>query len=244
MNGLTKKTDAMTQLFYLGVIPARSGSKRIPDKNLASLNGRPLIDYTLQAARESCRLGAFVVSTDSEAIAAHARAGGGLVPGLRPATMAGDRSPVLEALLHALSTYEQVGGTRADAIVLLQPTSPFRTGTDIDHAIEIFERTGADTVTAVREARDHPYWAWRDRADAIAPYFTASEMTMDRKDLPTAYAESGAAYVVRRALVEEGRLYGERVVPCIMDELHAVDIDTPLDLAWAEFLLQRGMVTR
>lgn len=232
----------MTDRFYLGVIPARGGSKRIPGKNLAQLNGRALIDYTLQAAFESRRLGAHVVSTDSEAIAAHARSRGAAVPTLRPAEIAGDRSPVVEALRHAMAAYELAGGRRADAVVLLQPTSPMRTGKDIDCAIEIFERTGADTVTSVREVRDHPYWVWREQMETVIPFFTLAEMAMDRKDLPPAYAENGAVYVVRRELIDAGKLYGERVVPCVMKELNSVDVDTPLDLAWAEFAIARRSV--
>lgn len=227
----------MSAPFYLGVIPARGGSKRLPGKNLAPLAGRPLIDYTLRAAAGAKRLGAFVVSTDSEAIAAHARTLGAPVT-MRPAAMAQDDSPVVDALRHAMERFEKDAGPRVDAIILLQPTSPLRTADDVDRAIGIFEATRADTVTAVRTARDHPYWAWRDSGDGIAPFFGPGEMAMDRSRLPQAWSESGAVYVMRRALVEAGRIYGERVAACPMDETGSVDVDTPLDLAWAEFLLK------
>jgi CMP-N-acetylneuraminic acid synthetase len=226
--------------FYLGVVIARAGSKRIPGKNLISLGGIPLIDYTLKAAAGACKLGAVAVSTDSEAIAVHVRAQGVAVPELRPVEIAGDSSPVVAAMQHALSVYERTG-TRVDGLVLLQPTSPFRTSADIDQAIELFERTHADTVTAVRAARDHPHWAWRNAGDAIEPFFSRQEMTMDRKQLPLAFAENGAVYVARRNLIDAGRIYGTRVVPYLMDEASSVDIDTFLDLAWAEFLLARGV---
>jgi CMP-N,N'-diacetyllegionaminic acid synthase len=225
-------------MFYLGVIPARSGSKRIPGKNLAALGGIPLIDYTIKAAAQARHLNATVVSTDSEAIAARARGLGVSVPVLRPAAIAGDRSSVIEALQHALSVFERQG-PRVAAIVLLQPTSPFRTHEDIDRAIETFERERADTVTAVRASQDHPYWAWRSRDAAIEPFFSPAEMCMDRGDLPPAFTENGAVYVVRRELVDAGRLYGSRVFPYLMDALASVDIDTPLDLEWAEYLLAR-----
>jgi CMP-N-acetylneuraminic acid synthetase len=229
----------MSGLGFLGVITARAGSKRIPGKNLVPLNGIPLIDYTLHAARDARRLAALVLSTDGEEIAQHARRLGMAVPQLRPAHIAGDRSPIVDALQHAVHAFEQGGGIRADAIVLLQPTSPFRGAQDIDRAIELFERTGADTVTGVRAVRDHPYWAWRKADRAIAPFFTLAEMSTDRQLLPEAYAENGAIYVVRRDLVLAGKLYGARVIPYLMDDLSSVDIDTPLDLAWAEFLLAR-----
>src|SRR5690606_22531157 len=130
----------------------------------------------LRAAARARRLSAHVVSTDSEAIAEHARARGAPVPALRPAAIAGDRSPIVEALRHALESFEAAGGSRADAVVLLQPTSPFRRAEDIDRAIELFERTRADTVTGVRAARDHPYWAWRGDSSRIMPFFSLAEM--------------------------------------------------------------------
>lgn len=228
----------MSAPFYLGVIPARGGSKRLPGKNLAPLAGRPLIDYTLQAAAGAKRLGSFVVSTDSEAIATHARSEAAQVT-MRPAAMAQDDSPVVQALQHAMNAFESAGGPRATAIVLLQPTSPLRTGEDIDRAIAIFEASGADTVTAVRASRDHPYWAWKDAGALIAPLFGLAEMQMDRHAVPKAWSENGAAYVIRRELVESGRIYGARIAACPMDEARSVDVDTPLDLDWAAFLLQR-----
>ena len=222
--------------FYLGVIPARAGSKRIPGKNLVGLGGVPLIDYTLKAAAAARRLSAVVVSTDSETIAAHARERSAVVPELRPAAIAGDRSPVVAALQHALACFERTG-ERVDAVVLLQPTSPFRTHADIDRAIEIFERDAADTVTAVRPSQDHPYWAWGRRGATIVPFFSQAEMDMDRSDLPPAFTENGAVYVMRRELVDSGRIYGSRVIPYVMNALDSVDIDTPHDLEWAEYLL-------
>jgi CMP-N-acetylneuraminic acid synthetase len=224
---------------YLAIVPARAGSKRIPGKNLVLLHGVPLIDYTLRAAASARRLGAVVVSTDSDAIAEHARRFGALVPQLRPAALAGDRSPVAQALLHALFSYEQAGGARADAVVVLQPTSPLRSAEDIDRAIELFEASGADTVTAVRPARAHPYHAWRREGDAIVPLFSAEHVTMDRQALPEVRMENGAVYVIRRELVLQQRIYGSRVIPYEMDLMSSVDIDDPLDLAWAEFLLGR-----
>jgi CMP-N,N'-diacetyllegionaminic acid synthase len=224
---------------YLGVIPARGGSKRIPRKNLRRLDGIPLLSYTIEAARNSRRLTAFVVSTDSDEIAQYARSCGVQVPEMRPSDIAGDQSPVVDALRHALEGFERMSTSTFDAIVLLQPTSPFRRAHDIDSAIALYERTGADSVTGVRAVRDHPFWAWRKEGQCITPFFGLAEMAMDRKLLPEAYAENGAVYIMRRDLVLAGKLYGERVVPYVMEEVASADIDTPLDLEWAEFLLAR-----
>jgi len=223
---------------YLGVIPARGGSKRIPGKNLVALDGIPLIEYSVRAARAARRLTDVVVSTDSPEIASHVRTLGITVPELRPEAIAGDRSPVVAALAHGLAMFEREG-RRADAVVLLQPTSPFRQSADIDRAIALFERTGVDTVTAVRLIRDHPYWAWRAAGDLIEPFHSEAGMATDRQGLPPVYAENGAVYVIRRELVVAGRIYGARVAPYVMAEEVSVDVDTPLDLAWAQFLLAR-----
>ena len=224
---------------YLAVIPARGGSKRIPGKNLAPLRGLPLLDYTVAAARGARSLTVVMVSTDSETIAQHARGRGAMVPALRPAEMASDSSPTVDAIRHAAQSYCQVGGKRPDAIVVLQPTSPFRTGTHIDEAIALFESSRADTVTSVRPVDDHPFWAWRREDQRLVPFFSLEQMAMDRHLLPEAWAENGAIYVLRTELVLAGVIYGERVVPYVMDARASVDIDTPDDLAWAEFLLTR-----
>lgn len=226
---------------FLGIVPARGGSKRIPGKNLARLNGVSLLEHTIRAGRACPRLKAVMVSTDSADIAAQAAALGAIVPGLRPAELALDATPTALAVRHALQAWEALHDA-VDAIVILQPTSPFRTAVHIGEAIERFERQGADTVTGVRACTEHPYWTWRIQDAELVPYFSPREIQMDRAQLPPAVVENGAVYVVRRALVLEGRLYGERTLPYEMDALSSIDIDTPLDLAWAEFLLQRGLV--
>jgi CMP-N-acetylneuraminic acid synthetase len=221
---------------YLGVIPARGGSKRVPGKNLRPLAGKPLLAYTFEAARSSRRLTAVVVSTDSEDIARFASGHGVDPQGLRPAGLARDKSPVTGALRDALAKFER-RRPRVDAVVLLQPTSPFRSGRHIDEAIARFEASRADTVTAVRQVKDHPWWVWKRAGARLYPWHTSRKMAAQRGDLPEAYVETGAVFVIRRALVERGAIYGKRVVPLVMDDLASIDIDTPLDFAWAEFVL-------
>lgn len=223
---------------FLAIVPARGGSKRLPGKNLALLAGRPLLDYTAEAAHGARSLAATVISTDDPVIAARARALGLLDLGRRPSALAGDESPTTAALQHALAAYEAVHG-RIDAVVLLQPTSPLRTARHIDEACELFLASGADTVTAVRATTDHPWWTWRRSGDALAPFVSTEAMTAGRDALPELLIETGAVYVVRRDLVAEGRLYGDRVVGYPMDPADAVDVDTALDLAFAELVLSR-----
>ena len=228
----------MSEARYLGIIPARGGSRRVPGKNLRPLAGKPLLAHTIQAAQASRRVTAIVVSTDSGDIARCAARYGIDPQGLRPAALARDSSPTIDALRHALSRYESAHG-RVDAVVVLQPTSPFRTGRHIDEAIALFESRAADTVTSVRLARDHPFWVWRRAGVLIRPYHTLGRMALQRGELPEVYVENGAVFVVRVSLVRRGRIYGRRVVPLVMDDIASVDIDTPLDFAWAEFLLAK-----
>ena len=134
----------------LGVIPARGGSKGIPDKNLALVGGRPLLAYTADAVKESKLLTRTIVSTDDARIADCARSMGLEVPFMRPSSLAGDEAPMLPVLQHAVETLE-ADGFHADIIVLLQPTSPLRRGEHIDAAVKWLERAGGDSVVSVVE---------------------------------------------------------------------------------------------
>jgi CMP-N-acetylneuraminic acid synthetase len=127
---------------------------------------------------------------------------------------------------------------RADAVVALQPTSPFRTGAQIDDAVALFESSGADTVTAVRPVTDHPWWTWVAAGNHIEPLYP-DRMSAERGALAPIMVETGVIYVVRRDLILSGRIHGRRVVPYPTDATTSVDIDTAEDLAWAEFLLAR-----
>ena len=134
----------------LGVIPARGGSKGVPDKNLRQVCGKPLIAYTFEAARASRRLGRVVLSTDDPDIASAGRNAGIEVPFVRPADLAADDSPMLPVLQHAAREMT-TRGYAPDVVVLLQPTSPLRRTDHIDAAIELLTASGADTVVSVVE---------------------------------------------------------------------------------------------
>lgn len=224
---------------YLGVIVARGGSKRLPRKNITLLGGIPLIGYTIAATLKARRLWRTVVSTDDQEIADVAKSLGADVPFLRPSALAQDDSPAIGVLRHAVEFVETENGCVIDAVVLLQTTSPFRTGSHIDKALEIYELTNADTVTAVNPVVEHPYWSWRIVNDCLVPFFSKKHIETERSSLPAAYIENGALYIARRNLIMNGELYGDRVVPLIMDSRDATDIDTMEDLLWAEFMLSR-----
>jgi CMP-N,N'-diacetyllegionaminic acid synthase len=222
----------------LGIIPARGGSKRLPRKNILPLAGKPLLAWSAAAAQGAKNLARVVLSTDDEEIAACARTLGLEVPAMRPAELAADKSPAIDALRHMLRVLDP-DAKQFDAVALLQPTSPFRTAAHIDEAIALFASSGADTVTAVRSASDHPFWTWRSMDGRIEPFFDRAAMATDRSALPPAWIETGTIYIVRRALIDAGEIYGDMIVPFVMDLRSSIDIDTAEDLAMAEHLLGR-----
>lgn len=220
----------------LGLIPARGGSRGIPRKNLALLSGRPLLAYTCAAAVGSARLTRIIVSTDSEEIAELARELGIEVPFLRPAELAGDATPMIEVIGHALDVLGD-----PDAIVLLQPTSPLRRAEHIDEAVDRWLETGADSIVSVVRVPHAfvPDSLLRLERDCVVPYVDARGATR-RQGKPALYARNGPAVLVTRPeVIRSGSLYGADTRPYVMAPEASVDVDTPADLELAECLLER-----
>jgi CMP-N-acetylneuraminic acid synthetase len=227
----------------LGLIPARGGSKAIPRKNLALLAGQPLIAYTFEAARASVTLDRTLVSTDDAELAALARESGAEAPFLRPPELAADAAPMLPVLRHALDWLSGHEGYRPDAVALLQPTSPLRRAEHIDAAVRLLGETGADNVVSVVAVPHQfsPPSVLRFEGGRLVPFLEGGAQVLRRQDKPAVFARNGpAVLVVRTAVLEQGRLYGDDVRPLIMEARESVDIDSAEDLAWAEYLLQRG----
>lgn len=221
---------------YIAIIPARGGSKRIPKKNLILLNGVPLIKYSIDAARASSKLTQIFLSTDEQEIFDYATKELNLeIPYLRPQEIAGDRSPVIDALKNVMEFYQY---DRFDAVVLLQPTSPFRTGQDIDLAIDLFEKEDADTVTSVCAAKDHPYYFWTLKGKELKPFFSLKHQAIIRQNLPPALIENGAIYIIKSSLIKKGKIYGQKIIPYLMDSEKSIDIDNYSDLKYAEFMIK------
>jgi CMP-N-acetylneuraminic acid synthetase len=225
----------------LAVIPARGKSKRIPRKNLTLLGEKPLICYTIEAALGAGLVKNVVVTTDDLEIAETSKLYGAQVQYPRPEELSGDTSSSLDVLKHSVAFFE-AGGSHPDIIVLLQPTSPFRTARHIDEAIKLLLETNADTVTAVRKVIEHPYYLWKTKGETIVPLYTYDHQTMGRNKLPSFYIENGSIYVTTRGSLFRFGLYGKTVVPYEMTMLESVDIDEPIDLTWAEFLISHQFV--
>jgi CMP-N,N'-diacetyllegionaminic acid synthase len=223
----------------LGVIPARGGSKGIPRKNLAPLGGRPLIAHTCDAARASRRLTRVVMSTDDEEVAVAARRLGVEVPFLRAASLAADDTPMLDVLLDLISTLER-DGYRPDAVVLLQPTSPFRRAEHIDAAVDRMVESGADSVVSVVPVPHQftPASLMRLEGDRLVPA-DGTTGPLRRQDKATLFARNGPAVLAvrRTVLIEQRALYGRDTRPLIMSREDSIDIDDAFDLEMAELLL-------
>ena len=217
----------------LGIIPARGGSKGIKNKNIAQLGGKPLIVYSIEAAQTSRCLTRCIVSTDSEEIADICRASGADVPYLRPAELAQDDTPTLPVIRHALM--KLVGDF--NAVMILQPTSPFRNSDDIDTAIEMLvAHPEADSVISVVKVGDnHPARMKRIQDGwLVDPSFAEQVEGQRRQDLPELYLRNGAIYLTRTEVItEQNSLKGHRSLAYIMPELRSINIDSEIDLLLA-----------
>ena len=221
----------------LGIVPARGGSKGMPDKNLRVVGGQSLLARTAAAARDSRLLTRTVLSTDSPAIAEAGRAVGLDVPFLRPAELAADDTPILPVLRHMTAALG-AEGFRADAVVLLQPTSPFRRAEHIDAAVRLLHESGADSVVSVVEVphQFNPVSAMTMQDGRLQPFVPGPLITR-RQDKPLVFARNGPAVLaVRTDTLERGELYGADCRAVVMTAADSVDIDDELDLAWADYL--------
>jgi len=227
----------------VAVIPARGGSKGIAQKNLSSLLGVPLIAYTIKAALKAQTLDKVIVSTDDEQIKTVSQDCGAEVPFLRPSHLATDTAPGISVLQHAIIYLAEHEGYLTDIVVCLQPTSPLRSGEDIDAAVNLCLDSGADSVVSLCQAKHHPYWMKKIVDGRVHPLMNENENHYTRRqDLPPVYQLNGALYVTRtNVLLEENRVLGKYTAPYIMPPERSIDIDTPNDLRVAETLLKEGV---
>lgn len=212
----------------LAIVPARAGSKRVSNKNIASVAGKPLIAWTIEAAKASSYLDRVVLSTDSPEIAAIAGQYGCDVPFMRPEELALDSTPTMPVLVHALDQLP-----RYDIVVLLQPTSPLRLPIDIDRCIELC--LSAPSSVSVTELGKKPEWLYTfDEENQLRPLF---ESPQPRTRL---FTLNGAVYAAKRDwLLENGSYLSAETRAYFMPEDRSLDIDTERDMQVAHCLLSR-----
>ena len=222
----------------LAIIPARSGSKGLKDKNIKDLAGHPLIHYSICAALESKVFDEVMVSTDSERYAEIAKECGASVPFLRSEEMSSDTATSWDMVEEVLTKYEEVG-KHFDTVCLLQPTSPLRKAEDIISAYQIFKEKGAIAVVAVCEA-DHPPMSFGTiDSDGGLGHFINRDAVGRRQDYKTYYRINGAVYFVDvKSLREDHFIYKEKSYAYIMDRKRSIDIDNEFDFQMTEFLIK------
>lgn len=226
----------------LGIITARGGSKGIPGKNIKPMLGKPLIAYTIEAAKASGAFDRLILSTDDAAIADVAKQYGCDVPFMRPAELAQDNTQHLPVLRHAVEWLKTNEGYWPDYVMTLQPTSPLRQPFHIKEAVDLILKTGADSVVSVAAIPKHfaPHKAMIAGEDGMLTLFNGNPVrkrTNRRQELGAAYWSVGSIYLFKTGLMfhpTEPNCYGDRVAPYLMDEKYLVDIDTPEDWEVAE----------
>jgi CMP-N-acetylneuraminic acid synthetase len=220
----------------LALVPARGGSKGIPDKNIRPLAGRTLLEYAAQAASASGVVDRMVLSTDSERIAAEGRRARLEVPFLRPAALAGDDTPMLPVIEHAIAFLESEGW-RPEIVVLLQPTSPLRTPAHIREAVRTLRESDCDSVVTVVELPRHlsPDYVMRIDEGRLVPFLPEGARITRRQDARPAFVRDGTVYAFwAKTLRTAGSIYGERCQPLIVAPSESITIDSPDDWEEAE----------
>ena len=221
----------------LGVITARGGSKGIPRKNLAPFGGRPLLQWTCEAALAATELESVILSTEDEEIAGCGKEWGVAVPFMRPPELARDDTPTLPVLQHALRELDDT----YDAVCLLQPTSPLRRASDIDDGCRLLRESGADSVVSMAPVpcHFHPCWVYFVTPDGMLDQASGWRVIPRRQELPPAYYREGSLYITRREVIlDQGSLYGARSAPYFIAEERSGSIDVADDLRRLEECLE------
>jgi len=238
---MSKRSPAVVAL-----IPARSGSKRVIDKNIRSLAGHPVIAYTIAAAKQSGVFAAIIVSTDSEQYAEIARKYGAETPFLRPTEMAGDVSPDIDWIEHALMQLRHQG-REFDCFSILRPTSPFRLPETIRRAWTQFQaEEGVDSLRAVEKCKEHPGKMWIVRGKRMVPLLPVSPTDLPwhstpYQALPEVYAQNASLEIAWTRVVTEGRtIAGEVIMPFFTEGYEGFDVNRPYDWEFAEGLVRTG----
>jgi N-acylneuraminate cytidylyltransferase len=224
----------------LAVIPARGGSKRVPQKNIRDLGGKPLITWTIELAKSIPDVCDVLVSTDDQSISDVSLAAGALVPWLRPNHLATDEANSVDVTLHAVDWYESVNGP-LDAVLLLQPTSPFRTFDSVVKGIRIFAESGLYPVVGVSKVTQHPEWMLGLVNGCLSPWVESHKLGVRSQNLLELYIPNGSFYLISLEHLRTSRSFFQALnLPLVANSRYEeIDIDTEDDFRMAEILITR-----
>ena len=224
----------------LAIIAARGGSKGIPLKNLVKINGKPLIEYTVNSAKKSKLISRIIISTDSTKIAKIAENLGVEVPFQRPKKISGNKATSFQVINHALKFLEKKEFYIPDIVLLLQPTNPLRNEVLIDKAIRYLKNSKADTVVTVQKIRHHPFSSFWKKGEFLKPFKNNFQKFSLRQSHPPLYHNTGDVYAFWNKTVKKyNSLYGKKIKPIILsDDFSHIDIDTPFDIFVCEAIMK------
>lgn len=225
----------------IAIIPARGGSKGLPGKNIRLLNGKPLIQYTIEAALNSKSIDRVIVTTDDEKIANVARLAGADVPFLRPEELASDTSSAVDVYIHAVEFVMNEQKKNIEKFMVLLPTAPLRTEQHIDEAYELFITSNADTLISIKESETPPSWfmCLNEQGQIQNAGFGIKEALVSNRQVNDQYyVPNGAIYILDYQILKERRTYyTDKTVGYIMKRSESADIDTIEDFNYAEYLM-------
>lgn len=226
---------------FLAIIPARGGSKSIPNKNIMSICGKPLIAYTIDAGKKSKYIDEIIVSTDSDVIKMIAQKYGAKVPFLRPEELSNDTSKSIDVVMHAIDFYKK-NNVSFDYVILLQPTSPLRTFEHLDKAIEKLIESNSTSLVSVCEADENPVLMRSIENEKLKEVISFEGTNLRRQDLPTFYIFNGALYINSNdMLINKKKFVDENTIPYVMDKESSIDIDTMLDARLVELIIKESI---
>jgi CMP-N,N'-diacetyllegionaminic acid synthase len=222
----------------LAIIPARGGSKGIPKKNLRKLAGKPLIEYTISAAKNSKLISKIIVSTDDKKIAKLSESLGVDVPFLRPKNISQDNSKTLDVINHSIDFLKISQDYIPDIVILLQPTSPLRTTRDIDKSIQLLKQKKCSSVISVKKIKEHPNAAFKLSKKNLKPVMKNFEQFYQRQKFPDLFFPTGGIYTFwYETLKNTKNIYGSQITPLIISDESMIDIDNPLDFFICESII-------
>lgn len=228
----------------LGLVPARGGSTRLPGKNLKRLRGRTLVRRALETAQACGRLDPVVLSSDASEILAEGDALRGVRCLRRPGELATATAHAHGVVVHALEVLEAERGERFDAVCIVQTTAPLILPEDVAGTVDLFVRSGArSAASVVKVPHDvNPLKMKRLQGDRLVPFLEDDGLRLAH-ELPELWVRNAAIYVTHRDLVDDGALLSDDCRGYVMPPERSVDINDPIDLAFAQFLLERGGAT-
>jgi N-acylneuraminate cytidylyltransferase/CMP-N,N'-diacetyllegionaminic acid synthase len=226
----------------IAIIPARSGSKGLKNKNLKLINGIPLVAYPILAAKKAKLIKRIVLSTDSKKIAKIGKKYGAEVPFLRPKKLATDNSMVMDTYFYTIEKINKNEKSNINEFVVLSPTSPLRTANDIDKAIKIFKKKKADSLISVKAA-SYPI-GWNNviaTNGKLKPLNSNLDVVDNRQKLKKTFINNGAVFIFKHSLLKKNRKYIlKNTYPYVMSEKSSIDIDNELDFQIAKMLIEKN----